>query len=297
MSPRRDWSLCVAVKNRIKATANVAKLTGVMKLVASSRLRATEERLAKAKPFGESLLQSVTTKEIFASEDDTGAVTETKGPGHRRLLMVLTTDRGLCGPVNSSLSRACHRYIAELTNAGEDVSLVVCGDKGRLQIAREHAERTAFSVDSCFDKDPIFELASAIAQRVVSREFDTLTLAFNEYINAAKFSSVRCHFQQLGGLPVGILPERFKGYDVEPENNEEVLVNLMEYAVGGGFYYAMLESQTCEISQRVTAMDNASTNAGDMVDRFTLQYNRARQAKITTELTEIISGAESLGKD
>jgi ATP synthase F1 gamma subunit len=283
-----------AVKNRIKATANVAKLTGVMKLVASAKLKAAEDTLKAAKPFGASLLASMSTKEVFATDEDTGVDELPPVPGQKRLIMVLTTDRGLCGPVNSSLGRASMKYVHELQAAGEDVSLIVCGEKGRVSIAREFADNTVLAIDSAFDKDPIFELASAVAERAVSREFDTLTLMFNEFFSAAKFNNVRCHFPQLAGLPVGVMPERFADYDVEPENTEETLVNLMEYGVGGSFFYAMLESQACEISQRVTAMDNASTNAGDMVDRFTLIYNRARQAKITTELTEIISGSESL---
>jgi len=234
---------------------------------------------------------------VFASDDDAGQgaeVVEGEAEGHRRLLVVLTTDRGLCGPVNSSMTRAVTRYVDELKTAGEHVSLMVCGEKGRLALTREFAEDTVLAIDGAFDKEPIFETASAVAERAVSKEFDTLTLAFNEFVNAATFNNVRYHFPQIAGLPVGTMPARFEGYEVEPENNEEALVNLMEYAVGGSLFYALLESQACEISQRVTAMDNASTNAGDMVDRFTLIYNRARQAKITTELTEIISGAESL---
>ncbi|KAA0154773.1 hypothetical protein FNF29_02302 [Cafeteria roenbergensis] len=292
---RRHAESLSALKNRIKATANVAKLTGVMKLVASAKLKAAEDKLSAAKPFGASLLQAVATREVFLSEEETAkSSTKVGTKDHKRLLVVLTTDRGLCGPVNSSMTRNCVRYIDELKKAGEEVTLMVCGEKGRLSLAREFHEDTVLALDGIFDKDPIFETASAIAERAVSREFDTLTLAFNQFVNAAKFDSVRYHFPQIAGLPVGVMPARFEGYDVEPENNEEALVNLMEYAIGGSVFYALLESQACEISQRVTAMDNASTNAGDMVDRFTLIYNRARQAKITTELTEIISGAESL---
>lgn len=119
-------------------------------------------------------------------------------------------------------------------------------------------------------------------------------MIYNEFVNAATFQTVFRHIPQLSGLDVGQVPDRFKGYEIEPENNEETLVNMMEFAVAGSLYYAMLESTACEISQRVTAMDNASTNAADMVDKYTLLYNRARQAKITTELSEIISGAESI---
>eukprot|EP01138_Halocafeteria_seosinensis_P008882 gb/GECG01009078.1/.p1 GENE.gb/GECG01009078.1/~~gb/GECG01009078.1/.p1 ORF type:complete len:167 (+),score=24.04 gb/GECG01009078.1/:1-501(+) len=136
--------------------------------------------------------------------------------------------------------------------------------------------------------------AAVLGEKIVQEDFDVMTMMYNEYENAATFKTVRKNIPQLGGLGVGQVPERFKGYEIEPENNEETLVNMMEFAVAGSLYYAMLESTACEVSQRVTAMDNASTNASDMVDKYNLLYNRARQAKITTELTEIISGAESI---
>lgn len=277
-----------AVRKRIRATKNVAKLTSVMKLVASSKLRSVEQALARAKPFGLSLLESVGMHE----EPKKAEGEEAKKL--KRLVVLMTTDRGLCGSVNSSLARVTREYIKERKEANEEFSFIVLGEKGRVQVARDYLDDMVFSVDQAFDKDPIFPLASALAERVVKNEFDTLTFCYNRYENAAKFHNSRCHFPQLGGLPVGVLPAKFKGFDVEPENNEETLVNLMEYAVAGSMYYMMLESQACEVSQRVSAMDNATTNAKDMVDRFTIIYNRARQAKITTELTEIVAGAEAL---
>lgn len=114
-----------------------------------------------------------------------------------------------------------------------------------------------------------------------------LTLYYNEYENQIKFHNVYKKLPQLATLPAGKMPASLTGYDVEPDGHD-TLVNLQEYAVAASLYYAMLETVACETSQRVTAMDNASTNAKDMVDRFKLIYNRARQAKITTELTEII---------
>ena len=128
-------------------------------------------------------------------------------------------------------------------------------------------------------------MAASIASAIVSYPYDVLTLVYNHYENQVKFTTVFKKIPQFAGLPVGVMPGTFKGYDVEPENNEEALVNMQEYAIASSILFAMLETQACETSQRVTAMDNASTNAKDMVDAFKLLYNRARQSKITTELT------------
>jgi F-type H+-transporting ATPase subunit gamma len=178
--------------------------------------------------------------------------------------------------------------------ANSNVRLFVLGEKGRQQIARDYAPIVARTVDAYLDRDPIFPLASSIASKIVNEQYDVLTLWYNHYENQIKFHNVYKKIPQFAGLPVGVLPPALKGFAVEPENNEETLVNMQEYAIAAALYYVMLETTACETSQRVTAMDNASTNAKDMVDRFKLIYNRARQSKITTELTEIISGAESL---
>jgi F-type H+-transporting ATPase subunit gamma len=280
------------LKGRIKATGNVAKLTGVMKMVASAKLKGAETMLEAGRPFGKALLDSVALdNETFKAQ---AAAKLEAGQKMKQLIVAVTTDRGLCGSVNSSLSRMLGPYIHDQQKNGFDVSVFVLGDKGRAQIAREHPDETVRVIDSAFDREPIFATAAAVGEMIVKEDFDVLTMVYNEYHSAAKFETTMKHIPQFAGLGVGIMPPSFKGYDVEPSNNEEALVNMMEFAVAGGLYYELLETQACEVSQRVTAMDNASTNAGDMVDRLTLLYNRARQAKITTELTEIISGAESL---
>lgn len=280
---------------RIKATGNVAKLTGVMKMVASAKLKGAEAMLQKGKAFGQNLLASVAVPQ----EEFEAAIKAKLEAGEpvKQLIVPVTTDRGLCGSVNSSLARTLNPYIQEQKKAGVDVSLFVLGEKGRAQIGKENPDDTVMVIDSAFDKEPIFATAAKIGELIVAQDFDYLTFVYNQYWSAAKFTMETAHIPQFAGLPVGVMPESFKGYEVEPANNEEALVNMMEFSVAGGLYYQLLETQACEISQRVTAMENASTNAGDMVDRLTLQYNRARQAKITTELTEIISGAESLEED
>jgi ATP synthase F1 gamma subunit len=297
--PKRNAVNLSALKLRIRATNNVAKITNVMKLVASSKLKSVEEALARGRVFGESILNAValpdekrkdlTSKEKADDDAAKGIFLDDK----KHLITVVTTDRGLCGAVNSSLTRALRKELNAAARAKSSVRLFVLGDKGRAQVSRDYVPIVARTIDSCFDKDPIFPLAAAIATKIVKEPYDILTLWYNHYENQVKFHNVYKKIPQLANMPVGVLPPSLKGYDIEPDNNEETLVNMQEYAVASALYFAMLETTACETSQRVTAMDNASTNAKDMVDRFKLQYNRARQYKITTELTEIISGAEA----
>jgi len=274
-----------ALKKRIKATANVAKLTGVMKMVASAKLKLVEERLAAGKPFGTSLKSSVVVPESVALGKDTKK---------KVLVVAVTSDRGLCGGVNSSVARYAREQLKDLKDQGHELTLVTIGDKARQQIARDVPQYVKRALDSCFDKDAIFRLAAAIGEKLVKEPFDVIAFLHNEYENAAKFSTKTTYVPRMSGYAVGILPPKLVGYDIEPENNEETLTNMSEFAVAGIVYNILLEQQACEVSQRIIAMDNASTNAGDMVARFTLYYNRARQSKITTELTEIVAGAESL---
>lgn len=213
------------------------------------------------------------------------------------MAVVVTTDRGLCGSVNSSICRFSRDKFTEVKSRGHELSVFGLGDKARAQLSREYPADFVMCMDQCMDKDPIFPLAAAIAEKIVRQDFDQLLFIYNEFENAVKFNTVIKYVPTMAGFDVGVLPPKLDGYEIEPENNEEALSNMMEYSVAGIVYAVMLESQACEVSQRIIAMDNASTNANDMVDRFTLQYNRARQAKITTELTEIIAGSESLVSD
>lgn len=281
------------LRTRIAATGNVAKLTGVMKLVAASKLRGCEIRLQEGRPFGQSLLNSVAEKpaeETEGDEADAGAGPESV----HHLIVPLTTDRGLCGSVNSNLTRSLGPTVRAMEKEGHKIDLFVLGEKGKSQLGRMVPENFVSAVFGGFDKEPTFGLASAIAEKIVSRDFDVITFWFNEFENAARFNVVTKRVPKLAGLPVGQRPEMFADYTVEPEDNEETLANMMEYGVAGSLYYMMLENQCSEMASRMTAMDSATNNANEMVDSLTLFYNRARQAKITTELTEIIGGAEVL---
>lgn len=266
-----------------------------MKLVASSKLKSVEDALHKGRAFGQSLLDAVALKE--APKEETKG-DEEKAAGvflddKSHLCVLITTDRGLCGSVNSSLTRSLRRELDAAAKEGRKVRLFVLGEKGRAQVARDYVPIVARSVDGYMDRDPIFPLAASLASRIIAEPYDVLTLYYNQYENQIKFHNVYKKIPKLSGEGPSAIPDSLKSYEIEP-SGPETLTNLEEYAVASALFYALLETTACETSQRVTAMDNASTNAKDMVDRFKLIYNRARQAKITTELTEIISGAESL---
>jgi len=284
-----------ALKLRIRATKNVAKITNVMKLVSSSKLKQVEENLFKGRAFGESILNAVALPPPVAEEgkkkDEDAALGIFLDTTKKHLVVVVTTDRGLCGAVNSSLARALRRELNAAAKAKASVKVITLGDKGRAQIARDYAPVVVRTIDGLFEKDPIFPLAANIAAKVVQEPYDLLTLYYNHYENQAKFVNTYKQIPQMGALKVGQMPDKLKGYEVEPEENPETMVNLQEYGIAAALYYAMLETAACETSQRVMAMDNATTNAKDMVHGLSIVYNRARQAKITTELAEIIGGA------
>jgi F-type H+-transporting ATPase subunit gamma len=276
------------LKGRIRATKNVAKLTGVMKLVASSKLRAAEIRLAAAKPFGASLMNSVALTDAQLAEVE--ANTEGGAAGKKQLIVTVSTDRGLCGGVNSSLARGVKPYVDAQQAKGYDVSLITLGEKGRAQIMKDMSSIGVMALDQGFDKEPIFNLSAKLGEILADQQFDVLTVVYNEYINSSKFEQKKVHFPQLAGFAVGKLPSTFTGYSVEPENNEEALVNLMEFSLAGALHYILLESQCTEISQRVLAMDGASTNSEELAEKMLKKYNAARKDAITTSLSEIVAG-------
>lgn len=282
------------LRKRITATNNVAQLTGVMKLVAASKLKGVEQRLEEGRPFGNGLMNSVSFKiELDPEAEDYNPDYVPEEP-KKIMFLVVTTDRGLCGGVNSQIIRGCRAQYDKYLAAGHDCSMFVLGEKGKGGLSRTHGSCLTRVVDSAFDKDPSFNLAAAIAGYVVEEDFDEMIMLYNTYESAARFVVTARSFPKISGLPVGHRPAIFHNWEVEPEDNEEALANMEEYAMAGSIYGALLESQTSEMASRMTAMDNATSNATEMVDSFTLLYNRARQAKITTELVEIISGAESL---
>ena len=201
----------------------------------------------------ESILSAVEIKEEErAKPKSEDAALDILVDGKKHLLVCITTDRGLCGAVNSSLSRNVRKEVNAAAKAGAHVKLFVLGDKGRAQIARDYLPLMTKTIDNYLDQGVTFALAASIAAKVCAQEYEVLTLVYNHYENQVRYNAVYKKVPQFLGLPVGVLPAQLKGFEIEPENNEETLVNMQEYAVASAILFAMLETQACETSQRVT---------------------------------------------
>ena len=203
----------------------------------------------------------------------------------------MTTDKGLCGGVNSILCRMTRQLIENLKADGKDFDIFVMGDKGRAILSRTYAEHIkAAAVDRVMPYN--FDLASALTQEMLGGDYENIHLVYN------KFKSAIAYIPSIKTIKPLLEPASpfLYEYSVEPENDPETLKNFYEYTMATQTFHSLLENAASEQSSRMAAMENASKNAGEQIAKLTLQYNRARQARITTELIEIISGASALEK-
>jgi len=253
-----------------------------MKMVSAAKLRGDQMRLATAVPFA-GWATSVTGEEKELEMLDVEDLPK------KNLFVVLTTDKGLCGGVNSILTRILKYKLNTLQTEGKEFDLIVIGDKGRSQLRRSHGDRILVSAADRLTPYN-FELASTLAQDALEREYDQIHLVYNKFVSAIAYTTSVKSISPLLDPAAEYLYE----FEVEPEKDPETLQNFYEYTLGTQLYHSMMENATSEQSSRMNAMENASKNAGEMIDALNLQYNRARQARITTELIEIISGASAL---
>ncbi len=290
------------LKIRINSVTSTQKITKAMKMVAASKLRRAQESAEAARPYAERMARVLSG--LGASvKNDPGAPALLKGSGSDKvhLIIVATSERGLCGGFNTSIVKAAKLKIEALLKDGKDVKILCIGKKGHQQLRRIYEGRIIDAVEFTGIKNIAFSDVQPTAIRVLKMfedgEFDIATLFY------AEFKSVLNQVvtgQQL--IPAAIeevdgelLSEDLKGaiYEFEP-NQKEILTTLLPRNVAIQMFRALLENAASEQGARMTAMDNATRNAGDMIDRLTLKYNRTRQAEITKELIEIISGAEAL---
>jgi len=199
----------------------------------------------------------------------------------------ITSDRGLCGGCNSYISKATRLQVKDVM---DNSSLFIIGDKGRGQLRRTHAESIKGSVTECWAEAPNFAVSSSIAEAVLADadKDEKIHVIFNKFVSAIAYQ------QSVRSVNVSEDSELFAGYELEPDNREEVLADLKEFQLASAIFHGMIEANTSEESSRMSAMENATTNATDLIQSLTLVYNKARQSRITTELIEIISGAASL---
>ncbi|MEO0681398.1 MAG: F0F1 ATP synthase subunit gamma [Pseudomonadota bacterium] len=290
------------LKNRINSVKSTRKITKAMQMVAAAKLRRAQESAEAARPYAERLDAVLGRLAEGANPDTAPKLMSGTGADQTHLLIVATSERGLCGGFNSTIVRLARLKIQELLAAGKTVKILTVGRKGREQLNRDYRDLMVDHVDLSNLKRVDYASAQAIAQDVLTRfaegEFDVATLFFNRFKSV--ISQIPTAQQivpaQFGGTEDGAEAADDKAsvlYEYEPEE-DAILADLLPRAIATQIFTALLENAASEQGARMSAMDNATRNAGDLIDRLTLEYNRSRQAAITTELIEIIAGAEAL---
>lgn len=287
------------LKNRIESVKSTRKITKAMQMVAAAKLRRAQEAAESARPYAERMnaVMGGLAASVAGSASAPKLLAGT-GSDQVHLLVVMTAERGLCGGFNSSIVKSARSKIEALKAAGKTVKILTVGKKGREQLKRDYADLSIGHIDLSEVKRIGYANAQDIAKGILSRfdngEFDVATIFY------AKFESVISQVPQAQQ----IIPAKFDAtegdegsaatlYDYEP-SEEGILADLLPRGVATQIFAALLENGASEQGARMSAMDNATRNAGDMIDRLTIEFNRSRQAVITNELIEIISGAEAL---
>jgi F-type H+-transporting ATPase subunit gamma len=288
-----------ALRMRINSVKSTQKITSAMKMVAASKLRRAQQQAEMARPYAIRMRRMLNTLAAsVADQPNAPAMLAGTGKDQVHLLIAVTADRGLAGAFNSSIGRATRLRARALEAQGKTVKILAVGRKGRDFLRRELSSRIVGDISYAGKRRIEYSDASELAERItamlIAGEFDVATLIYN------RFQSVIAQVvteQQL--IPVPVVEDAASGDasaalpEFEPDE-ETILSRLLPQALAVQTYTALLESAAGEHGARMTAMDNATRNAGDMIKRLTLNYNRARQANITRELIEIISGAEAL---
>ena len=285
------------LKNRIESVKNTRKITKAMQMVAAAKLRRAQESAEASRPYTERFNSVLGSLAVSVSGlESAPKLLRGTGVDQTHLLVVMTAERGLCGGFNSNIAKLAKKHAQDLLGAGKVVKILTVGKKGRDNLKRDFGENLIAHVDLSQVKRVGYLDAQSIAQDVLARfdksEFDVATLFFSKFQNV------------VSQIPTAqqIIPASYESdpadeismfYEYEPDERT-ILANLLPRGVAAQFFAALLENGASEQGARMSAMDNATRNAGDMIDKLTIEFNRSRQAVITNELIEIISGAEAL---
>lgn len=284
---------------RITSVKSTRKITSAMKMVAASKLRRAQSSAEAARPYAERMERMLgALASSLAGQSGAPKLLAGTGKEDVHLLVVVTSDRGLCGGFNGSIVRSTRALVAELQGQGKTVKIITVGRKGRDQLRRDLGNLYVETYEGIGRKGVNFAEANNIADKVTAMfeagEFDVCTVVYNRFQSAIAQVVTR---QQLVPFPVPEVKQDEDAakatYEFEP-SEEAILADLLPRNLAVQIFRSLLESNASEQGARMTAMDNATRNAGDMINRLTISYNRSRQAQITKELIEIISGAEAL---
>ena len=285
------------LKKRIKSVKSTQKITKAMKMVAAAKLRKAQENAEKGRPYSQKM-QNIILNLTRSISDPQNAPKLLVGTGidKTHLCVVLTADRGLCGGFNSNICKLAKSSFKKILSEGKNLKIITVGSKGLDQIKREY-EKYIIKKFSFKDKKQItFKEAEIIGNEIINlfkkNEFDKCILFYNNFKNVITQIPQAQQIVPADKTPIKEKEENLS-YEFEPEE-DEILEDLLPKNISTQVFKAFLENAASEQGSRMTAMDNATRNAGDLVDKLTINYNRSRQASITKELIEIISGAESL---
>ena len=284
------------LKNRIGSVKSTQKITSAMKMVAAAKLRKAQDQALASRPYT-SLMDNIVSKISSKTSSNSIELLSGKPDNKTHLLVVFSADRGLCGGFNGSITRAVRSEVKKLQQDGINVKLLMVGKKSADSLNRDYGNLFIERIDGKSAK-PNFTDSEILARKIIdlfeNGEFGVCKVIFNKFVSAI---TQEVTFKSL--VPADVKPIEIDGdengsiYEFEP-SEEEILNDLLPRNLATQLFSSQIESTASELAARMTAMDNATRNAGEMIDKLTLQYNRTRQAVITSELIEIISGAEAL---
>ena len=286
------------LKTRINSISSTQKITSAMKMVAAAKLRRAQEAAESGRPYAARMRSVIASLAAKADKNSASPLLVGRETVKTHLFVMVSADKGLCGGFNGSIARLARQEISRLEAEGKKVQLYVVGRKAADNLGSAIADKTFARIEGVQGGVINYSSAADISEKIIAGfedgSFDSVSMIYNQFVNAITQNVVHTSL-----IPAEVQAEDEKGeadghfYDYEPEE-AEILGVLLPQNLSTQLFSALLESSAAELAARMTAMDNATRNAGDMIDRLTLVYNRTRQANITKELIEIISGAEAL---
>ena len=285
------------LKKRIMSVKSTQKITKAMKMVAAAKLKRAQESAEKGRPYSEKMNNIILNLSLgIADKESAPKLLSGSGKNQIHLCVVMTSDRGLCGGFNANIIKKAKNYFSDATKEGKEIKIITVGSKGNDQLKRLYGDKIIENISFKESKNANFFDAEKVGKIIIEKfdkeEFDICTIFFNQFKNVITQIP---QAQQI--IPLNTVNENQENvnesYEFEPDE-DEILNNLLPKNISTQIFKAMLENSASEQGARMSAMDNATRNAGEMVDKLTIEYNRSRQAAITKELIEIISGAESL---
>ena len=285
------------LKKRITSVKSTQKITKAMKMVAAAKLKRAQDSAEKGRPYSQKMNNIILNLSSGIS-DKNNAPKLLSGTGNNKihLCVIMTSDRGLCGGFNANIIKKAKSYFSKLKKEDKVIKIITVGSKGNDQLKRTYGDKIIANISFKESKNANYFDAEKVGKIIIEKfekeEFDVCTIFYNQFKNVITQIP---QAQQIIPLKSEINGENVsdENYEFEPDE-DEILSNLLPKNISTQIFKAMLENSASEQGARMSAMDNATRNAGEMVDKLTIEYNRSRQAAITKELIEIISGAESL---